>query len=153
MNYTLANSSASGYQVQYLETDLTGSDFTKLNTIPLTIVPLVPDSYIYPIGFQIFHSINVLDPSGMFIGDLNTLTTYNAYYFSYFSFDPTLYNLQGFGIINVGLPNNTTGVPTNAYNMFNTSIASPIVLYSTVDSGLNNIQTLKIRTLYYILPQ
>jgi hypothetical protein len=151
IEYLAPVSGGGGLQMQYLETDLTGSDFTKLNTIPLTIVPAVPDSYILPVAFQILHDIRTLEPQGMMIGDLNIVTTFGRLN-SYFYFNPTNFNLQGFQVINAGCPNTTTDLAGGTITT-NVDIANPIVLYATVDSALFDITTFKVRTFYYILPQ
>lgn len=147
----LKPSGGGGLAVNYLETDLTGSDFTKLNTVPLTIVPAVPDQYIIPIAFQILHDIRVLEPQGMMIGDLQKVSSFGRLN-SYFYFNATNFNLQGFQVINAGLPNTTTDYPGGTITT-NVDIASPIVLFALLDSALNDIASLKIRTFYYVLPQ
>ena len=152
INYT-APTVSSGLTLNYIETDLTGSDFTKLNTVPLTIVPAVPDKFIIPIFFQVAYVFTAGLPfqaNGVFIANLNTISGYTGSY--YFNF-----NASDFAAANVGFL--TFPVYNSSLNNFtlqanNVSVNSPIVFTATVDdSNSSNIQALKIRVGYYILEQ
>jgi hypothetical protein len=93
INY-LAPTVSSGLTLNYIETDLTGSDFTKLNTVPLTIVPAVPDKFIIPIFFQFAYTFPLMSTT-MQIADLqaylatSSLGSYFNFNTSDFSSNPT----------------------------------------------------------------
>ena len=145
----LAPSGGGGLQVQYIQTDLTGSDFSKLNTVPLTIVPAVPDSYIIPIVFQIGYVNNLVQFDGIAIANLAAyFPTVNQS--SYFLFnDIDLSGTQGsicFPASNISLIATTIG-----YNQYfeNTHAGSPIVLTAPSNSANSSFALLKIRVWYY----
>lgn len=143
----LAPSSGGGSSLLTTTTDLTGSDFEKLNTVPLTIVSAVPDSYIVPIYFFIGYSFGNIDPNGIMINGVNVLSPINIIYSAYFNFNATdLSNTSGFLTFPVINPS------FRAYTQVpNVSINTPIVLTAPVDSAINNVQYLKIQVGYYLI--
>jgi hypothetical protein len=139
--------------INYIETDLTGSDFTKLATEPLTIVPAIADKFIIPIFFQIAYSFTAGLPfqaSGVFIANQNTINGFfGCYYFNF--------NVTDFASVNIGFL--TFPVLNTSFNNFlnqsnNVSVNSSIIFSAPVDdNNSSNIQSLKIRVGYYILDQ
>lgn len=143
----LAPSAGGGGSLLTTTTNLTGSDFEKLNTIPLTIVSAVPDSYIVPIYFFIGYSFGNIDPNGIFINGINSLSPTNIYYSAYFQFNATdLSNTSGF--LTFPVANSTFRAFPQSFNV---TINTPIVLTAPVDSAINNVQYLKIQVGYYLI--
>lgn len=151
IEYLAPSSGGGGLQINYIETNLTGSDFTKLNTVPLTIVPVVPDSYIIPIVFQIGYQVNIIQFDGIAIANQAAYggTVNQSAYFLFNKID-----LEGYsGSILFPASNISLIANTISYTQYNenTQQGSPIVLCAPSDS-LNDFSFLKIRVWYYTAP-
>lgn len=149
IEYLAPSGGGGSLPLNYIETDLTGSDFTKLNTVPLTIVPAVPDKFIIPIYFQVAYTFNTIS-TNIQIADLGAFTA-TAFLAYYFNFNSTDFAASPTGFITFPVMNFSN---FNAWNQApNIKVNQPIVLTAFSDSPIMNIPAFKVRVGYYILDQ
>jgi hypothetical protein len=140
---------STGLQINFNEVDLTSSDFTKLNSVPLTIVSGYSGKFLIPIMFQMQFSITTIQPdsvvianSGAYLGVVNQS--------SYF----LLNDVDFFGVNGNLLfpPSNISLLTPTYYSQYfeNTQLNESIVLTAPSDSSTTVISYLKIRTWFYI---
>jgi hypothetical protein len=149
IEYLAPSGGGGGLPLYYLETDLTGSDFTKLSSVPLTIVPAVPDKFIVPIFFQVAYHFPVIAQDIQ----ITDLFAYNntAALARYYNFNATDYSSSPIGFITFPVMNYSN---INTWNEApNIRVNSPIVLTSITDNASMNINIFKVRIGYYILEQ
>lgn len=139
--------------INFIETDLTGSDFSTLNSTPLTIVPAVANKFIVPIFFlvdYVFNSGSPFQSSGIDICNLNTYNSIGGSVYYHF-------NATDFASANIGFLTFTVLNPSYNFGITqcnNTSVNSPIVLTALInDATSNNIQSIKFKVGYYLIDQ
>lgn len=145
MNYTVPPTApAPANPININVTDLTGSDFTKLNSTPLTICAGYPDKFIVPVFFLISYSITSLQPNSIYITGNSNLTLPNKY----FTFNATDFSGTNgyitFPVVNLSLNNFAT-------NGENITPQTSIMLSAPSDDIATQIASFKIKTYFYIV--
>lgn len=146
----LAPSAGGGLPINFNEVDLTGSDFTKLNTVPLTIVAGYSGKYIIPIMFQIGFQINNLQSDNVVIANTGAYGG-SVNQSSYFLMNPL--DLNGYSGSLIFPVSNISLLTPAVYNQYfeNTKINESIVLTAPSDSSSTDFSFLKIRTWFYLV--
>lgn len=138
MNYTLANTGGGGSitQLKYLEIDLTGQSFVKLNSNPITLIPAGSNTII-PISTTVSYRCTSFSIPVIMIGFEPLLYTYLT---------SCWYDALGLGdkILSSQYDNFTTG--GSGYN--NIVANNPLVLYAFQDDPNLDFTYFKINILY-----
>jgi hypothetical protein len=143
----LAPSGGSGISnLKYIQTNLSGADFTKLNTVPLVLIPAVTNKTIMPIAVSIQYNNTVSTALNNFygIGALSVLQSASSVYASLMFINTVEIN----GVSGTFFLNNYQTSPPNSFRTV-AAQDTPIVLFDDSDQP-NNIFTTFIFSCLYL---
>lgn len=141
----LAPSGGGISNLKYIQTNLSGADFTKLNTVPLVLIPAVTNKTICPILVCIQYNTTQAQSAGgaWAIGALSLFTTLSTISTGMMQINTTDIN----GVSGTFLLNNYQYAPPAGFRS-TAAQDTPIVLYDDADTIGNNCPTFIFSCLY-----
>ena len=146
MNYTPATSGGSTlpYPIQQINVDLSGSDFTKLNTTPLEVLPSVSGYFYCPLNITLtYNNTNINSGFNIYLGfesllNLNVATAFTRFETAYIA--------------------NNRGVQTYQLNYLlfgleNTIDNQPLVIWGQTDDPISAFTKFILTITYIQIPQ